>query len=241
MTTIVLFAHNDETVPVQFQDYGKPEEKAEQHLTPRQIQKWHSRRLAYFLLHQLIEKYQLDPALLNTIKRTKSGRPYIDHPDIDFNISHSGQWVAIIFSIYPAKKIVGIDIEHPHKIRPFEKLLRYYAKEKEIAEIHDFTLFPELNLADRFYLTWCLREAILKSQGVGIIKLSAVEHHFGERLLFCDYCPQGRLFFHWQLPFYLAYFVEVGSSPVRLFQWKNGHCEELPQQTTLIYKVNTHE
>ncbi|AUI66820.1 MULTISPECIES: 4'-phosphopantetheinyl transferase superfamily protein [Glaesserella] len=238
----IIFAHHNEPIPADFFDYSKPKNKAENELSERQIKKWKSRRMAYFLLHQLFEKFNLDKSLLNNIEKTASGRPYIHHPNIDFNISHSGDWVAIIFSYHNPKKVVGIDIEHPQKVRRFQALLDYYAGEQELTEIQNPTILPELHsLADRFYLTWCLREAILKSQGVGIVKLSEVTHSLSEQKLTSTYCPKGILHFYAQLPFYLAYFFEQSESMVllpHLQQWKNNQLIEIKNLTPIIYQVN---
>ncbi len=238
----IIFAHNDEAIPNEFLNYAKPTEKSFETLSARQIKKWKSRRMAYFLLHQLFEKYHLDKSLLTNIAKTESGRPYIEHSEIDFNISHSGDWVAIIFSYQSPKKVVGIDIEHPQKIRCFNDLLHYYASEQEIAEINNHHLLSELSsLESRFYLSWCLREAVLKSQGAGIIKLSEVNHSLRKQQITTAYSPTGKLYFYHQLPFYLAYFFEHTQTMLslpKLSQWKNGKYISFHYLNPIIYQVN---
>ena len=65
----------------------------------------------------------------------------------------------------------------------------------------------QLNEEQAFYRCWCLREAVLKSQGVGIVKLSSVVH-LPERLqIFSDYCPKGQLLFTDELPFTLRHLL----------------------------------
>lgn len=237
----VAFAHNDETLAKEFQTYPTPQDKPLQALSARQLRKWKSQRMAYFLLHQIFEKYQLDKSLLSSILRTQSGRPYIVHPQIDFNISHSGDWVAVIFSISEQKKMVGIDIEHPQKTRRYLDLLNYYASPEEIEQIQNAQLLPQLaDLAQRFYLSWCLREAVLKSQGVGIVKLSEVQHSLSEQIITSKYCPTGKLCFYHQLPFYLAYFFEQSQAVLSLptlSQWQGGKFVE-QTLTPIIYQVN---
>lgn len=237
----IFFARYDEQLPSEFLAYAKPANKTEDELSERQIRKWKSRRVAYFLLHRIFEKYHLDTQLLTDIKKTASGRPYIEHPEIDFNISHSGDWVAVIFSVSSPKKVVGIDIEHPQKIRRFKELLAYYADEQEIVEIQQGNILPQLaSLESRFYLSWCLREAVLKSQGVGIVKLSEVKHSLSQLRIHSSHCPAGRLCFYHQLPFYLACFFEQPQSVLSLppvLQWQNGSFIET-QITPIIYQVN---
>ena len=65
----------------------------------------------------------------------------------------------------------------------------------------------QLDEEQAFYRCWCLREAVLKSQGVGIVKLSSVVH-LPERLqIFSDYCPKGELIFTDELPFILLHLL----------------------------------
>lgn len=238
----ILFAHYDEPIPTEFLSYAKPAHKSVEELSERQLKKWKSRRLAYFLLHHIFDKAQLDKRLLTDMKKTESGRPYIDHPEVDFNITHSGEWVAVIVSVASPKKAVGIDLEHPHKTRRFSDLLTYYAGEQEITEINNPTILPELAAFEsRFYLSWCLREAVLKSQGVGIVKLAEVSHSLSERTITSAHCPSGTLCFYDRLPFYLAYFFEHSSSVLSLPQisrWQNGQWITLQSPAPLIYQVN---
>lgn len=235
----IIFAHHDEAIPPQFLDYAKPSQAEGKSLSIKQIQKWKSRRMAYFLLHHVFEEYHLDTAYLNEITKSKSGRPSVAHPQIDFNISHSGEWVAIIFSYSPCKKAVGIDIEQVRKVRDYLSLLNYYASETEIDEICRNEALPQLtDLASRFYLSWCLREAVLKSQGVGIVKLAEVQHSLSRQQIRSVHCPKGTLCFYHQLPFYLAYFVEqVKNDFPPLLQWRSGKLHAVHLEP-IYYQVN---
>lgn len=240
----ILFAHNDEPLPAEFLAYAKPQSDNDNPLADHQIRKWKSRRLAHFLLVQLAEKYGIERQQFNHIMRTRSGRPYIADDRVDFNISHSGDWVAVIFSVSAGqKKAVGVDLEHPQKTRRYLELLNYYASPTEIREIQTTTLLPELKtLSSRFYLSWCLREAILKSQGVGIVKLTEVAHSLAQQKICSAYCPTGKLAFHFDLPFYLAYFFEQSPTVLslpRLAQWKKGQAVEITHISPIIYQVNT--
>lgn len=239
----ILFAHNDEPLPAEFLAYAKPQTDNARPLADHQIRKWKSRRLAQFLLIQLAEKYGIERQHFSQIKRTKSGRPYITDERVDFNISHSGDWVAVIFSVSSGqKKAVGVDLEHPQKTRRYLDLLNYYASPQEISEIQTATLLPELaTLSSRFYLSWCLREAILKSQGVGIVKLAEVAHSLAQQTIHSAHCPTGKLAFHFDLPFYFAYFFEQSPTMLslpRLAQWKNGQAVEITDTSPIIYQVN---
>ncbi len=223
----IVFARNDEYL------WADNMPALDEQLNARQIQKWKSRQTARFLLTQLFEKYQLDKNLLNNIQKTTTGRPFVENEQIDFNISHSGDWVAVIFSYSKSKKMVGIDIESPQKTRRYKALLDYYASESE----KDYILKNPDKLVDNFYISWCLREAILKSQGVGIVKLLEVRHSPIQKTIECKYCPTGTLHFFSQFPFYLCYFFESSVEP-KISQCRQGNLQEIEKILPLVYQVN---
>ena len=75
----------------------------------------------------------------------------------------------------------------------------------------------QLDEEQAFYRCWCLREAVLKSQGVGIVKLSSVMHLPEQLQIFSDYCPKGALLFTDELPFYFAAFINQSKILTALF------------------------
>ncbi|QIW15113.1 hypothetical protein A4G20_01460 [Pasteurellaceae bacterium RH1A] len=227
----IALAHLEEPVPKRFWDYAKPPQ-----IQPnaRQVQKWQARRMAFYLLHLLFEKASLDSRLLDHIQRTASGRPYLEAEEIDFNISHSGDYVAVILSVGRPKKAVGIDLEHPQKTRRFRDLLNHYANPEELAYAERVE-----NLSDYFYLSWCLREAVLKSQGVGIVKLSEVRHLPEAQKIFSAHCPQGQLDFVKLGPCYLSYFYQTSEGLVpQTFQLKQAVLQKIHLPDPLVYHVN---
>ena len=199
----------------------------------RITQRHQCRRLAHFLLWQLLKTAGKSTALLGQIYRTQSGRPQFPVENIDFNISHSGDWVAVLLHINESEKsAVGIDIEFPKK-RNFSALMAHFAPQ---AEQEWFA--KQLNEEQAFYRCWCLREAVLKSQGVGIVKLSSVVH-LPERLqIFSDYCPKGELLFTDELPFYFAAFINQSKIQPHFYQWNGKELEEKNIKKSLIYQVN---
>lgn len=200
--------------------------------------KWKSRRLAQMLLPDLAEKLGVEMSLAQ-IQRTASGRPFVPNSGWDFNISHSGEWVALVCARTEPPTVVGIDIEHPQKPRRFFDLLAHFASDEERCELLDFEACPELaGLETRFYLSWCLREAVLKSQGVGIAKLSSVTHCLREKQIFTPHCPTGRLYFYSQLPFFLAAFFEAEDPLPSLYQWQKKRWKRLENLQPRVYAVN---
>ena len=206
------------------------------HDTPRVKQRWQCRRLAHFLLWQLLKTAEKPTALLAQISRTETDRPQFPSSELDFNISHSGDWVAVILHISPPgeKSAVGIDIESPSKVRPYLALLEHFASTEEI---HWFQ--QQTNPTSAFYRIWCLREAVLKSQGVGIAKLSEVTHQPETLQIFSAHCPRGQLFFTDELPFYLAFFVNQESSILPHFlAWDGTHLQAQRLVHKIHYSVN---
>ncbi|WP_052122477.1 4'-phosphopantetheinyl transferase family protein [Chelonobacter oris] len=193
--------------------------------------------LAHFLLVKLLEHFRQPISFIERIQRTASGRPYFaDTPQIDFNISHSGDWVAVVIAItepHESAVAVAVDIESPQKQRNFDGLMRFYASESERRWFE-----RQARREAAFYRTWCPREAVLKSQGVGIVKLRSVVHQPQQLRIQCDYAPKGKLFFSDELPFYLAYFLQQNEETLpELFHWQTA-LVPIKCLRQMIYQVN---
>ena len=235
MTTFIAYANIQQPFP--FNEIPRELVLENLHTEPkgnsRITQRHQCRRLAHFLLWQLLKTAEKSTALLGRIYRTQSDRPQFPVENIDFNISHSGDWVAVLLHINESEKsAVGIDIEFSKK-RNFAALMAHFAPQ---AEQEWFA--KQLDEEQTFYRCWCLREAVLKSQGVGIVKLSSVLH-LPERLqIFSDYCPKGELLFTDELPFYFAAFINQSKIQPHFYQWNGKSLVEKNIQKFLIYQVN---
>ncbi|MET3035907.1 4'-phosphopantetheinyl transferase superfamily protein [Chryseobacterium sp. NRRL B-14859] len=88
------------------------------------------------------------------------GKPYLpEHPDVHFNISHSGDWVVGIVST----DLIGIDIE---KITEVKENLTSLALTTE-----EHQQFQKLNETERnlfFFELWTLKESYVKATGKGL-------------------------------------------------------------------------
>lgn len=235
MTTLIAYANIQQPFPF----YEIPPELVPESLltfqseNSRVRQRQQCQKLAHFLLWQLLKITGKNTALLGGIERTESGRPYFPNDPIDFNISHSGDWVAVILEDNGEKKsAVGIDIEFP-KQRHFLGLMQHFAPKDEVVWFSQ-----QLDTEGAFYRSWCLREAILKSQGVGIVKLSEVRHLPYELKIFSDYCPPGGLFFTNELPFYLAAFTNQPQNQPHFLQWDGKKLEQKILEQLIHYDVN---
>lgn len=200
-------------------------------------QRHRCRWVAHFLLWELLKISSKSTALLPQIYYSQNNRPQFPCAEVDFNITHSGDWVAVILSCVEQRNIaqqraVGIDIEYPEKTRDYASLLAYYAP---LTEQQWFS--SQANAEAAFYRTWCIREAVLKSQGVGIIKLSEVQHQPNEKQIQSAYCPQGQLIFTDQLPFYLAFFVN--HNRILETQYLHWNGEQLENHSLVSYDLYT--
>lgn len=79
--------------------------------------------------------------------------------DIEFNISHTGDYVLIAISPKP----VGIDVEYLNREFDFKSILDITFSKKEI----DFIGNDEVNPTN-FYVMWTRKEALLKASGEGV-------------------------------------------------------------------------
>lgn len=204
----------------------------------RVLQRHQCRRLAHFLLYQLLQQANVDVQILKQLARSATGRPFLPINGLDFNISHSDDWVAVaLHTVEHGQSAVGIDIEFPKKARNFTALLQHFAAP---SELEWFTRQDDSEAA--FYQIWCGREALLKSQGVGIVKLSEVCHDPIGLQLHSAYCPLGQLLFSAELPFYLALFISSSFSSVRhcvpCLAWNGEKLVKKDLYAPLIYAVN---
>lgn len=116
----------------------------------------------FFAAHAL--KRRLLGALLNApaarlrFERQWAGKPQLVGSELQFNLSHSGDWVALAIS---RSAPVGVDIEQGDSALP-EGML-------SVALHPDDRLVPKPDShAERFHTAWTLKEAISKGVGMGL-------------------------------------------------------------------------
>lgn len=92
-----------------------------------------------------------------TFLENSDGKPYIlEKPELFYNLSHSGEYVALGMSSFP----IGIDIE---KLRyGQEKLAKRFFSEEEAG------IFKECFSDSVFTKIWTRKEAFIKARGVGM-------------------------------------------------------------------------
>jgi 4'-phosphopantetheinyl transferase len=117
------------------------------------------------------------------------GKPQLQHSTLQFNLSHSNEWLAIAISTMS----VGIDIENARKDmpRPWLALAKRFFTQEE----HCF--LSQLNtedLPEQFFRLWTQKEAVLKTHGGGIsaglkqLNLRTAEHSLNNQTYRIAYC-----------------------------------------------------
>ena len=98
-----------------------------------------------------------------TFQKTDTGKLYLEDTPLFFNLSHSGNFIALAIN---KDNEVGIDIEHPENkkndILTIAK--RFFCQE----EYQTIKALPSVEQRDLFYTIWTTKEAILKATGCGI-------------------------------------------------------------------------
>lgn len=115
-----------------------------------------------------------------TFGKNEHGKPFVENFSVEFNISHSGDFVVCVIDDKP----IGIDIE---QIRPVNLKIakRIYTKD-EILYLFGFNpseeafdTKPDDETLIRFFKLWTAKEAYLKCIGTGIVdnlNTLSVEH-----------------------------------------------------------------
>lgn len=88
-------------------------------------------------------------------------KPYLHNPggiNIQYNITHAGDYILLAFSNNP----VGADVEYIDPNFPFDDILGEHFSEEEVSFIN------QSNKAERFYLLWTRKEALLKATAQGL-------------------------------------------------------------------------
>lgn len=90
-----------------------------------------------------------------------NGRPYVENSNLEFNLSHSETRAVLALARHSAlHRALGVDIEWmPRSVQREALAERFFT-----AEEYEYTCLGELN----FFRIWTRKEAILKSNGVGL-------------------------------------------------------------------------
>lgn len=99
-------------------------------------------------------------------ERSARGKPRLSDRspmnELSFNLSHSGDWLAIGVTV---DNEIGIDLQHRHHQQSLSELAqRFFSAE----EADTLAAQPEARHSEHFFRLWTLKEAYLKARGLGI-------------------------------------------------------------------------
>lgn len=118
-------------------------------------------------LRRLLSAYLSFPPGEIALSATPSGKPSLAGPAapgrIEFNVSHSGEWVLLGFSRGLA---LGVDVEEQRDLE-FDDLVKGFFSP---AERTAWAAIPAAIRREAFFATWTRKEAYLKAWGVGLAK-----------------------------------------------------------------------
>ena len=131
----------------------KEREKAEKFLREKERV---SSILARGILRILLSKYSDENPQDIIFHYSDAGKPFID-ASIDFNLSHSGEWILLAFG---TQRAVGIDIEKVNFKRNVLAVAERYFSSKEVECIKQSE-----NPIKQFFNFWAQKEAYIKACG----------------------------------------------------------------------------
>ena len=117
-------------------------------------------RLARTLLGAALERGPREIAII----RDGRGRPHVEHGgDIDFNVSHSGAWVAV--GLARAARI-GVDVERQRTLTDWRSLVPGFLDASSAAA---WARLPPAAQVSAALSVWCRKEALVKATGEGLV------------------------------------------------------------------------
>ncbi len=117
--------------------------------------------IARLILKKILIVEGYSENVLKKIKIDEYNRPYLDNK-IDFNISHSGNYVLCAICTNGAKKTrVGVDIEKMRKIKIDE--FNVFLSKTELVDV-----LRKKRPLNRYFELWTKKEAVSKANGKGI-------------------------------------------------------------------------
>lgn len=122
----------------------------------------HSSIAARGALRVLLSAYTEIPVRKIAFDYSGNGKPHVMDSDIEFNVSHSGEWVVLAFG---RNRNVGVDVEKIKREIDVQAIASRYFTLEEIALIE--------KAEDRhalFFQLWARKEAYVKARGSGLFR-----------------------------------------------------------------------
>jgi len=113
-------------------------------------------------LRFLLSGYTGIPAVEIAFDYSDNGKPHVIGSDVEFNVSHSADWVVLAFG---RNLQVGVDVEKiKRELDLFSIASRYYTPE----EVALMTSADDPHMV--FFQLWARKEAYVKAQGSGVFR-----------------------------------------------------------------------
>ncbi|HUE99361.1 MAG TPA: 4'-phosphopantetheinyl transferase superfamily protein [Anaerolineales bacterium] len=93
---------------------------------------------------------------------TQHGKPVLPEHELEFNLSHSGDFALIAIA---RGHRVGVDVEHIREGISSQVIARQYFSQAEFAELQSL---PTRQKETAFFTCWTRKEAYIKAQGLGL-------------------------------------------------------------------------
>lgn len=113
-------------------------------------------KVGIILTRHLLLKSGISEQILNNIKRNSFGKPFLPDHSIDFNVSHSGDYVV---AVYSTRQQIGIDVEQNRTID-----LSLY---ESIFHPQELAFLQTEDSPNAFFEVWTKKESLLKAKGTG--------------------------------------------------------------------------
>jgi 4'-phosphopantetheinyl transferase len=127
------------------------------------------------LLKRGLSEFGFQDYLLENLQYNAFNRPYISAREIDFNISHAGQYVICALS---KQHRVGVDIEQVHPVDLQDFAGCFTARELDRLSRSSEFLFDFFNI-------WTIKEAAIKADGRGL-QIPLQQFEAGEQIMLGD-------------------------------------------------------
>lgn len=124
---------------------------------------------------RILSKFENREIAENDFSKEAGGRPFFPDRDVDFNISHSGDAVAVSY-IDKKDYRVGCDIERIRTRKRIEKIAEDKFSASENNYLFSDGTFNEVN----FFRIWTLKECYIKLRGLSIFDMSKVPSFINE-------------------------------------------------------------
>ncbi|MEW6240627.1 MAG: 4'-phosphopantetheinyl transferase superfamily protein [Chloroflexota bacterium] len=157
---------------------------------------------AYTSLRRILARYlQCDPRDLN-FSANAYGKPFLPDHEIDFNLSHSGEYALI--AVTRGRKI-GVDVEFIRDDIELESLAARHFSPREVSEL---LALPLKQRVVGFFNCWTRKEAYIKAQGLGLsLPLDSFDVSLGEPARLRGTRPDAKEASRWSL-----HSLDVGSN-----------------------------